>query len=187
MVRITGVINPVVAEFITTSLKRPTLRDDRAFLIELDTPGGLDTSMRAIIQGILGSEVPVIVYVYPSGARAASAGALITLAADFAAMAPGTNIGAAHPVSIGFGGGGEQKGSTMMEKVLNDAVAYARSIAQQRGRNVEMGRKHRPQEHLHPGRRGPEAQGDRPDRRGRAGPSCNSPGRPHAICGAARS
>jgi membrane-bound serine protease (ClpP class) len=135
--RISGVINPVVADFLTSQIEKANIRDDRAILVELDTPGGLDTSMRAIIQGILGSKIPVIVYVYPSGARAASAGALITLSADFAAMAPGTNIGAAHPVTIGFGGGGEEKGSTMMEKVLNDAAAYARSIAQERGRNVE--------------------------------------------------
>jgi membrane-bound serine protease (ClpP class) len=92
--------------------------------------------MRVIIQKILASKIPVIVYVYPSGARAASAGALITLAADFAAMAPGTNIGAAHPVSIGIGGTGDsEQGKTVMEKVVNDAVAYARSLAEQRGRN----------------------------------------------------
>jgi membrane-bound serine protease (ClpP class) len=91
--------------------------------------------MRTIIQSILASKVPVIVYVYPSGARAASAGAIITLAADFAVMAPGTNLGAAHPVAIAPGGG--DKNETMMAKVVNDAVAYARSIAQQRGRNVD--------------------------------------------------
>jgi membrane-bound serine protease (ClpP class) len=138
VLRITGVINSVVADFVTSHLEMANAQEDRALVIELDTPGGLDTSMRAIIQGILGSKIPVIVYVYPAGARAASAGALITLSADFAAMAPGTNIGAAHPVSIGIGGtGGEKKGDTMMEKVLNDAAAYARSIAQERGRNVE--------------------------------------------------
>lgn len=137
VVRIKGVINPVVAAFITKELARANAAGDRAFLLELDTPGGLDTSMRSIIQDILGSAVPVIVYVSPPGARAASAGALITLAADFAAMAPGTNIGAAHPVSIGLGGKSEQKGGVMAEKVLNDAVAYARSIAELRGRNVK--------------------------------------------------
>ena len=136
VVRVAGVINPVLADFISAELAAANAGNARAFMIEMDTPGGLDTSMRTIIQQILGSRIPVIVYVYPSGARAASAGALITLAADFAAMAPGTNIGAAHPVSIGIGGaGGNDQGETMMDKVVNDAVAYARSLADQRGRN----------------------------------------------------
>ncbi|HEY7745183.1 MAG TPA: nodulation protein NfeD, partial [Desulfuromonadales bacterium] len=136
VVRVADVINPVVADFVTVQLKAANEADERAFLLELDTPGGLDTAMRTIIQAVLASRVPVIVYVYPSGGRAASAGALITLAADFAVMAPGTNLGAAHPVAIAPGGGGD-KNETMMAKVVNDAVAYARSIAQQRGRNVE--------------------------------------------------
>jgi membrane-bound serine protease (ClpP class) len=136
VVRVAGVINPVLADFISVELEAANNGSAQAFLIELDTPGGLDSSMRVIIQKILASKIPVIVYVYPSGARAASAGALITLAADFAAMAPGTNIGAAHPVSIGIGGTGDnEQGNTMMEKVVNDAVAYARSLAEQRGRN----------------------------------------------------
>ena len=136
VVRVAGVINPVLADFISVELAAANANSARAFMIELDTPGGLDTSMRIIIQKILGSRIPVIVYVYPSGARAASAGALITLAADFAAMAPGTNIGAAHPVSIGIGASGDnEQGETMMEKVVNDAVAYARSLADQRDRN----------------------------------------------------
>lgn len=142
VVRLAGIINPVVADFITGELAEVNAGKAKAFLLELDTPGGLDTAMRDIIQGILGSEAPVIVYVYPSGARAASAGALITLAADFAAMAPGTNIGAAHPVSIGPSAGGEEeKESPMMGKVVEDAAAYARSLAQQRGRNVEWAEK----------------------------------------------
>ncbi len=136
VVRVAGIINPVLADFISVELDTANNGNARAFLIELDTPGGLDSSMRVIIQKILASKIPVIVYVYPSGARAASAGALITLAADFAAMAPGTNIGAAHPVSIGIGGTGDnEQGNTVMEKVVNDAVAYARSLAEQRGRN----------------------------------------------------
>ena len=135
-VRIAGAINPVVAEFVNTQLQEANRQQAAAFLIEIDTPGGLDTAMREIIQGILASEVPVIVYVYPSGARAASAGALITLAADFAVMAPGTNIGAATPVSIGGTDAGNEN-QTMKDKVVNDAVAYARSLAAQRGRNVE--------------------------------------------------
>ncbi len=136
VVKVSGVINPVLADFISAELVAANAGSTRAFLIELDTPGGLDTSMRAIIQQMLGSRIPVIVYVYPPGARAASAGALITLAADFAVMAPSTNIGAAHPVSIGIGGSGNNEpGDTMMKKVVNDAVAYARSLADQRGRN----------------------------------------------------
>ncbi len=132
-VRVAAVINPTVADFITGQLEEANDLGAGAFLLELDTPGGLDTAMRSIIQALLGSDIPVIVYVYPQGARAASAGALITLAADFAVMAPGTNLGAAHPVAIG---GEEKADSVMMSKVLEDAVAYARSIAQKRGRNV---------------------------------------------------
>jgi len=137
VVRVADAVNPVTAGFITDELKRANDLGERAFLLELDTPGGLDTAMRSIIQSILASRAPVIVYVYPSGARAASAGALITLAADFAVMAPGTNLGAAHPVAIVPGGDEGQKNGVMADKVLNDAVAYARSIAQQRGRNVD--------------------------------------------------
>jgi membrane-bound serine protease (ClpP class) len=101
-------------------------------VIKLDTPGGLDTSMRLIIKDITAAPFPVIVYVSPSGGRAASAGVFITLAAHVAAMTPGTNIGAAHPVAMG---GGEMD-KTMKEKVENDSVAYIKSIAEQRGRNV---------------------------------------------------
>lgn len=134
-VRVSAVINPTVAEFITAQLTNANQAGMAAFLLELDTPGGLDSAMRTIIQALLGSEIPVVVYVYPAGARAASAGALITLAADFAAMAPGTNIGAAHPVAIGAGG---EQDEVMLSKVTEDAMAYARSIAQQRGRNVKL-------------------------------------------------
>ncbi|MFO7983077.1 MAG: nodulation protein NfeD [Desulfuromonadales bacterium] len=133
-IRVESVINPVTADFATSALNAANEKQADAFLLQLDTPGGLDSSMRSIIQGILGSEIPVIVYVSPSGARAASAGALITLAADFAVMAPGTNIGAAHPVAIGMGG---EQDETMMEKAVSDAVAYSRSIAQKRDRNEE--------------------------------------------------
>jgi membrane-bound serine protease (ClpP class) len=134
-VQVKGAINPVVADFVTEEIARANAAGAPAFLIELDTPGGLDGAMRRIIQSVLASRLPVIVYVAPAGARAASAGALITLAADFAAMAPGTNLGAATPVAIGIGGGGTD--DTMMKKAVNDAVAYARSIAEQRGRNVD--------------------------------------------------
>ncbi|MEJ2282797.1 MAG: nodulation protein NfeD [Desulfobacterales bacterium] len=102
-------------------------------IIELDTPGGLAESMRLIVQNILASKVPVAVFVSPSGARAASAGVMITMAADVAAMAPGTNIGAAHPV----GAGGKDIDGKMSEKVINDMVAQAKSVAEQRGRNAQ--------------------------------------------------
>lgn len=139
-VQVAGVINPVVAEFVADRIEVANGAGAAGFLLQLDTPGGLDTAMRQIIQAQLGSTIPVIVYVAPSGARAASAGALITLAGDFAAMAPGTNIGAAHPVAIGPGGGGQQD-ETMTTKLVNDAVAYARSIAAQRGRNEDWAEK----------------------------------------------
>ncbi len=136
-------ISPPVGSYITENIDRAVREKAEAIIIRLDTPGGLDTSMRDIIQKEMNAPVPVVVYVYPKGARAASAGALICLAADIAAMAPGTNIGAAHPVGIGPGGGGVEKGDkdkktetdTMTEKVTNDASAYARSIAKERGRN----------------------------------------------------
>lgn len=130
-------INPATANFIIEQIEQANREQDRAVLLQLDTPGGLDSAMREIIQAELNSAIPVIVYVAPQGARAASAGALITLAADFAAMAPGTNIGAAHPVGIG---GGQTEG-TMADKVTNDAVAYARSLAEQRGRNPDWAEK----------------------------------------------
>ena len=132
-VRISGPINPVVAEFVTEQLVRVNRENAEAFLVELDTPGGLDSSMRQIIKGILGSDIPVVIYVSPSGARAASAGALISLSADFAVMAPGTNMGAAHPVAIG--GGQKAPDDVMMSKVVEDAAAYARSLAARRGRD----------------------------------------------------
>ena len=133
IVQIKDSINPGVEDFTKYAIKRSV--DDKAvcLIILLDTPGGLMTSMRGITQAILNSEVPTVVYVYPSGAQAASAGMFITAAADIAAMAPSTNIGAAHPVT---GAGGELS-SSMSEKILNDTLAFARSIAAQRGRNAE--------------------------------------------------
>ncbi|HDZ87622.1 MAG TPA: nodulation protein NfeD [Nitrospirae bacterium] len=127
---VSSVINPVSAEFIVKSISGANNNKMEAVIIELDTPGGLDISMRQIIKAISASNVPVIVYVSPSGARAASAGVFITMAADIAAMAPGTNIGAAHPVNMGG-----KMSKTMKEKVTNDAVAYIKSIAEKRGRN----------------------------------------------------
>jgi len=128
-----GVINPVSAEYINHVLTEAQEGGAAAALIRLDTPGGLDTSMRLIIKDITSSAVPVIVYVAPSGARAASAGVFILYAAHIAAMAPGTNVGAAHPVAMG---GGEMD-AVMKEKVENDAAAYIKSIAEKRGRNVK--------------------------------------------------
>jgi membrane-bound serine protease (ClpP class) len=127
-----GVINPVSAEYMHDALGWAEQNGAQALIIALNTPGGLDTSMRLIIKDITGANIPAVVYVSPSSARAASAGVFITMAAHVAAMAPGTNIGAAHPVNMG---GGEMD-HTMREKVENDSVAYIKSIAQQRGRNA---------------------------------------------------
>ncbi|MGQ9569323.1 MAG: NfeD family protein [Thermodesulfovibrionales bacterium] len=130
VITVNGVINPVSAEYIEKNIKKANEKKVEALIIELDTPGGLDTSMRKIVKDIIGSEVPVIVYVSPSGSRAASAGVFITLAAHIAAMAPGTNIGAAHPVGIG-----EKMDKVMAEKASNDAAAYIKSLAERNGRN----------------------------------------------------
>ena len=129
-----GTVNPGMAEFILAGIDKAEKQQAQALVVQLDTPGGLDTSMRQIVQGISNARVPVIVYVAPSGARAASAGVFITQAAQVAAMAPGTNIGAAHPVSIGIGG---KMDKTMETKVLNDFVAYGRSLAEEHGRNPD--------------------------------------------------
>lgn len=131
LVQVQDTINPGVEDFLRYAIERSEEEGAECLIIHLDTPGGLMTSTRGIVQAILNSEVPVVVYVSPSGAQAASAGVFVTVAADIAAMAPGTNIGAAHPVSIG---GGEVP-STMDEKITNDTVAFVRSIAAQRGRN----------------------------------------------------
>ncbi|MBI5204555.1 MAG: nodulation protein NfeD [Nitrospirae bacterium] len=132
VITVNGVINPSSAEYIGKSIKKANERKPEALVIELDTPGGLDTSMRSIVKDIIGSEVPVVVYVSPSGARAASAGVFIMLASHVAAMSPGTNIGAAHPVGVG-----EKMDKTMAEKATNDAAAYIRSLAERTGRNAK--------------------------------------------------
>jgi len=130
LVTIDGPIGPISARIIAEAIASSVQDSAEALVIELNTPGGLDESMRLITRKILNSEVPIIVYVSPAGSRAASAGVFITLSAHIAAMTPGTNIGAAHPVAIGG-----QMDSTMAEKVVNDAAAYIRSIASKRGRN----------------------------------------------------
>jgi membrane-bound serine protease (ClpP class) len=129
-----GAINPATTAYVDRLLGVAAERRAVAVVLRMDTPGGLSASMRDVVQAILASSVPVVVYVWPEGAHAASAGALIALSAHFVAMAPGTNIGAAHPVSIG---GGESSNEVMDEKVTNDAAAYARSLADRRGRSVE--------------------------------------------------
>jgi len=133
VITIDGTINPGVADYVTKSIERASKDDAECLVIEMDTPGGLDLSMRSIIKEIMNSKVPIVVYVTPSGARAASAGVLITIASHIAAMSPGTNIGAAHPVTIG----GEKIGKEMLDKMTNDAAAYIESIALKRNRNAD--------------------------------------------------
>lgn len=160
LLRIDGAIGPAISDHITTELTRAEHQGAALVILEMDTPGGLDTSMRDIIQAILSSSVPVVSYVAPSGSRAASAGTYILYASHVAAMAPGTNIGAATPVRIGgMPGapsprpdkesdkgdreeGGEVTPATPMErKMVNDAVAYIRSLAELRGRNADWAEK----------------------------------------------
>lgn len=128
-----GSINPGLADFIVEGINRAEKEKAAALVILLDTPGGLEASMRKICQAIINAKVPVIVYVSPKGARAASAGVFVTVAAHVAAMAPGTNIGAAHPVGIGIG----KMDKVMTEKVVSDMVAFGRSLAKERGRNAD--------------------------------------------------
>lgn len=131
-------INPISRDLVLRTIREAETVDASLLVIELNTPGGLDQSTRDIVAAELGSDVPIVVFVSPSGARAASAGTFITLAADIAAMAPGTNIGAAHPVNLlGSGDGDSTSGSTSMDKATNDSAAFARAIAEQRGRNME--------------------------------------------------
>jgi membrane-bound serine protease (ClpP class) len=137
VIEVKDAISPPIASYIMENIDNALATGKAAIIIRLDTPGGLDTAMRDIIQKEMNANIPVIVYVSPKGARAASAGALITLASDIAAMSPGTNIGAAHPVSIGGSDDKEGKDSTMVNKVTNDAVAYAKSIARDRKRSEQ--------------------------------------------------
>ncbi|MBI2311988.1 MAG: nodulation protein NfeD [Betaproteobacteria bacterium] len=159
---VTGAIGPASADFVIRGLKRAEKQGAQLVVLQMDTPGGLDTSMRQIIKGILGSPVPVAAFVAPGGARAASAGTYILYAAHIAAMAPGTNLGAATPVQIGGPPGGpperprdkeagdkadkDEKGArgrdsvpmdAMSKKMTHDAAAYIRGLAQMRGRNAE--------------------------------------------------
>ncbi|NWG04822.1 MAG: nodulation protein NfeD [Syntrophaceae bacterium] len=138
-IEVEGIINPATAKFIIDSIDQATQQGAQCLIIQLDTPGGLMESMRLIVKKELASTIPIIVYVAPSGARAASAGVFVTMAAHIAVMAPGTHIGAAHPVTLGGGEGKESK--TMTEKIVNDTVSYIKTIAKNRGRNVEWAEK----------------------------------------------
>ncbi len=135
-----GVINPVLTDYIKRGIDQAEESNAIVCIIQLDTPGGLDTSMRDTVKDIVNARVPVVVYVSPSGARAASAGVFITMAAHVAAMAPNTAIGAASPVAISAEGEAEMS-ETMEEKIVNDAAAYIRSIAEAHGRNMEWAEK----------------------------------------------
>ncbi len=137
VIKVAGTINPGLAEYLIRSMEKASREGAGCLVIQLDTPGGLALSMRSIVMAMLACEIPVVVYVSPSGARAASAGVMITLASDIAAMAPGTNIGAAHPVNLGQ----KEMDKAMAEKVVNDMVAYTKSISEKRGRNSEWAEK----------------------------------------------
>jgi len=140
VITIKGTINPVLVDYVERGIKQAEDDGARALIIRLDTPGGLDKAMRDIVQLIVNSRVPVVVYISPAGARAASAGVFITIAAHVAVMAPNTAIGAAHPVSIGEQGE-QAMSATMEEKVVNDAAALIRSLAEAHGRNMEWAEK----------------------------------------------
>ena len=133
IIELEGAINPGTAMFVVRGLEKAREANATLAIIRLDTPGGLGSSMRTIIKAMLNSPIPMVVYVGPKGAGAASAGVMITEAADVAAMAKGTNIGAAHPVSTG----GKDIESEMGKKVVNDMAAYAKGIAEEKGRNGE--------------------------------------------------
>ncbi len=146
VLKIDGVINPVAESYLHHNITKANVspQNVECIIIQMDTPGGLMASMRKIIKTMMSSDIPIVVYISPSGARAGSAGVFITYAANVAAMAPGTNIGAAHPVNIG-GGFNFQKDSTdagvLKDKVTNDAVAFIKSLAKQHNRNIEWAEK----------------------------------------------
>jgi membrane-bound serine protease (ClpP class) len=132
VIDIDGAITPITVRLLAAAIERAQADGSQALVVQLNTPGGLERSMRSMVQSILNAEIPVIVYVAPTGARAASAGVFLTMAAHVAAMAPATNMGAAHPVAVGG-----QMDKDMLKKVENDAAAFARTLATERGRNAE--------------------------------------------------
>jgi membrane-bound serine protease (ClpP class) len=132
VIDIDGAITPITVRLLAAAIERAHAEGSQALVVQLNTPGGLERSMRSMVQSILNSEIPVVVYVAPTGARAASAGVFLTMAAHVAAMAPATNMGAAHPVAVGG-----QMDKEMLKKVENDAAAFARTLATERGRNAE--------------------------------------------------
>jgi len=137
LIKVNGAIGPATASYIARAADLAGTRDNACLVIQLDTPGGLLDSTKDIVATLYESKVPTVVYVAPAPARAASAGVFITMAADIAAMAPHTRIGAAHPVSIGLGGEAEKPDEGMKEKAANDTASFAESIAEKRHRNVE--------------------------------------------------
>src|SRR6266481_2724848 len=139
LIKIDGAIGPATVSYISRAINVATARNDACLIIQLDTPGGLLDSTKQIVQKFYASAVPTVVYVAPSGANAGSAGCFITLAADIAAMAPNTSIGAAHRVSLAPGGGGKTD-DVMKQKLENFAASYIEAIAEKRGRNVEWAR-----------------------------------------------
>ncbi|MEA2022274.1 MAG: nodulation protein NfeD [Candidatus Caldatribacteriota bacterium] len=135
--QLNGIINPITSQYVINGIEGAEKESAECLILQLDTPGGLDTSMRDIVKKMLNTSVPIVVYVSPPGSRAASAGVFITLASNIAAMAPGTNIGAAHPIVISE----KQIDEEMKAKMVNDAAAYIKSIAENRGRNAEWAEK----------------------------------------------
>ena len=133
LLSVDGTINPALSDYIIKGIEEAEQNKAACVIIRMDTPGGVVTTTKTIIKEMINAKLPVVVYVAPSGSSASSAGALITVAADVAAMAPGTNIGAAHPVA----GGGQEIGESMSEKIINDLTAYIRSIVVKKGRNAE--------------------------------------------------
>ena len=140
LIKIDGAIGPATATYISRAIDASAARKDACLVVELDTPGGLLSSTEDIVRRFYDSKVPIVVYVAPAPARAASAGAFITMAADIAAMAPYTRIGAAHPVNIGASGEAEKTDDVMKKKMENDTASLAESIARKRGRNAEWAR-----------------------------------------------
>src|SRR5580700_9528299 len=136
LIKIDGAIGPATASYISRALDTAAAQNDECLIIQLDTPGGLLDSASEIVQKLYDSKVPVVVYVSPAPARAGSAGVFITMAADVAAMAPHTRIGAAHPVEIGSSGEVEKTDDTMKTKIENDTASFAKSIAEKRHRNA---------------------------------------------------